>query len=60
MLYGMINERRNCLDVTDNCFENILFLHMFSNKSIASSALILAFIVISDYRPIDWRYRCYK
>ena len=40
--------------------EKILFLHMFSNISLVSSALIFAIIVIADNKPMDLCYRCYK
>ena len=62
MLHSMINEQGNCLDVRDDISEkNTIFdiFHMFSDKSLASDALILGIIVIATNTPMDLCYRCY-
>ena len=47
MLYGILNEQGNYLDVRDGISENTIF-HIFSYKFLASGALILGIIVIAD------------
>ena len=58
MLHDIINERGNCRGVRDGISEENN--HMYSNKSLASGALILEFVVIAGFKPVDSFYRCYK
>ena len=53
MLHGIINEQGNCLDVRDDISEKKNHFHMFSNKSLASGALILGIIAIADSKPME-------
>ena len=52
MLHGIINEQGNCLDVRDDISEKNYF-HIFSNKSLASGALILGIIAIAHGNVLE-------
>ena len=56
MLYGIINEQGNCLDVRDDISGKMNISHMFSYQSLVFGALILKMIVIGDYKPMDLCY----
>ena len=58
MLHGIINEQGIVLMSEMIYFRKILFSHMFSNKSLASGALILAIIDSVDNKPMGLCYRC--